>query len=209
MAIRKGEDWGEPGSLDPGAPTVSGNAELHGLINSTGFLSADPHGGDAPMVGLLGGDLARTLGSPGRAERLTSGEAHRLAVDLGEIRLDDGPPLLFAAHAVIRDRFYRGRLVAIMNAAWIDTWNIAPRSHPGDGRMELVDATLGWGDKLKARRRLPHGGHLPHSGIQVRRISSETVTLDRPTPILLDGEPAGSARQITVAVLPEALRVVV
>jgi len=208
MAIRKGEEWGEPGTLDPGAPTITDNASLFQLINTPGFLGPGA-GATPPMVGLLGGDLARTLGSPGRAERLSSPDAHSARIDLGTISLDGGEPRYFAAHAVVRHRLYRGRLFAVMNAAWIGAWNVAPRSHPGDGRMELVDAHLGLSDKLKARRRLPHGQHVPHPNIAVRRIISESLELLRPIPVHLDGELVGAGQRIDVTVVPEALRIVV
>ena len=41
-----------------------------------------------PALGLLGGDLCRTLGGPGEESRLRSREAVRFSVDLGEVLLD-------------------------------------------------------------------------------------------------------------------------
>ena len=92
---------------------------------------------------------------------------------------------------------------------WLGDWDVAPRAHPGDGRLELVEATLSAGERLKARRRLPTGTHLPHPGIRIRRAESVQRDLPRGHAVWLDGERLGPAHALSIRVEPDALRVVV
>ena len=134
--------------------------------------------------------------------------AQTLPVDLGEV-LVDGSLHFFVAHLVARRSWLRGRIVAAMNAQFIGRWNVAPRSHPNDGRLVLIDADLSLGDRLKARSRLPSGTHLPHPDISERRIKAVQLDLAPGTKVWLDGECIGPARALSIRVVPDALQVVV
>ena len=104
-----------------------------------------------------------------------------------------------------------GRVVAVMNAQFLGTWDVAPRSHPNDGRLDVVDVapSLSGTDRWRARRRLPSGTHVPHPAITVRQTSTWTTTFDEPTPVWLDGERVGEVVELSVRVEPDALVLVV
>jgi diacylglycerol kinase family enzyme len=119
--------------------------------------------------------------------------------------LIDGRLHWFLAHLVARRSWLRGRVVVAANAAFIGDWNIAPRAHPGDGRLDLLDGDPPLGDRWKARRRLASGTHLPHPDIAVRRVTAAQIDLDRPTPIALDGSRVGTARSLSIRVEPDAV----
>lgn len=139
---------------------------------------------------------------------MRSDQAMQLPVDLGSV-LIDGRLHWFVAHLVARTPRWRGRVVALMNAQWLGRWDVAPRSHPNDGRLDLLDARLSWDDKLKARRRLPTGTHVPHPDIHQRRVEAVQIELDRPTSIWLDGVRVATASTLSVRVEPGALLCVV
>lgn len=160
-----------------------------------------------PTLGLLGGDLCRTLGGRGDPTR-ASEAATTVTVDLG-VALLDGCRHLFVAHLVARRSWWWGRVTAVMNAQFLGSWDVAPRSHPGDGRLDILDGDLSPGDRWAARRRLASGTHVPHPGIAYVRPSSWTVELARPTPVWVDGERRGEVRALAVRVEPEAVTVVV
>jgi hypothetical protein len=165
-----------------------------------------------PTLGLLGGDLCRTLGG-GRGQRAGGEERLRTAggvcfpVDLGEVLLD-GRIRFFAAHLVARSRLWTRAFVA-MNAQFLGDWNLGPRAHPNDGLLDTYDARLRPGQLLPVRARLRHGAHLPHPAITERRAQAVTVELERPLPVRLDGVTVGTARSLAVRVVPDALQVVV
>jgi len=96
-----------------------------------------------------------------------------------------------------------------MNAAWLGPLNIAPQSHPNDGLLDTVDATLSLRQARQARRRARLGDHLPHPGIRVRRTAAVQVELPRPLAVALDGDVVGHFRRLSVRVEADALTVIV
>lgn len=203
MTIRKGEPWGEPGPLPRHGVVARTDREARHLVTA-----ARRAGEPVPPLGLLGGDLCRTLGGSGDEDRLRSAEAVQLPVDLGAV-LIDGRLHWFVAHLVARRSWLRGRVVVAMNAQFIGRWDVAPRSHPDDGLLDVLDGDLPLGQRLLARPRLRSGTHVPHPRIEQRRASALQIELDGPTPIYLDGEPVGKGRTLSLRVEPDALLCVV
>ena len=202
MTIEKGKAWGVPGGLPADGVVVASDAEAGAALNA-----ARRDRRPCPALGLLGGDLCRTLGGRGDEGRLRGPEGVRFPVDLGEA-LVDGRLLFFVAHLVARNRLWT-RVFAAMNAQFLGRWDVAPRAHPNDGLLDTFDARLPLGDLTKVRARLPQGAHLPHPGITERRARAAQVALDRPLPVWLDGERVGEGRHLSVRVEPDALTVVV
>jgi hypothetical protein len=202
VTIRKGEAWGEAAPLPDDGIVVRSDAEARSVLED-----ARRRGAAYPTLGLLGGDLARTLAAPGDEGRLRSAAAMTFPVDLGQV-LVDGRLHLFVAHVVARNRWWT-RAVVAMNAPWFGGWNLGPKAHPNDGLLDTFDSSLPLGDLWKVRRRLPTGSHLPHPGIQGRRAPSVTFDLDRPLPVWIDGERVDEGRTIVVRLEPDALRVVI
>ncbi|HZM31634.1 MAG TPA: hypothetical protein VFB77_14150 [Acidimicrobiales bacterium] len=205
MTVRKGEAWGEPGGLPPAGVVVASDAEARAVVEAA-RRAGDP----VPALGLVGGDLCRTLGGRADRARIEGGGGIRVPVDVGSV-LVDGRHHWFVAHLVARRSWWRGRVVAAMNAEFLGPWDVAPRAHPGDGLLDVVDATasLGLVDRWRARRRLPAGAHLPHPAIAVSRRPAVQIDLDPPTPVWLDGEQVGEARHLSVRLEPDALVCVV
>jgi len=203
MTIRKGEAWGGAGTLPADGVVVTTDAAARAAVEP-----ARRAGEPLPVLGLLGGDLCRTLGGPGDAARLRRPEAMRFPVDLGSV-LVDGRQHWFVAHVVARRSWWRGRVVAVMNAQWLGTWDLGPKSHPNDGLLDVSDGRPSLGERLKARRRLATGSHLPHPDISVRRTSHEQFTFDPPLDIYVDGVKVARARSVSVRVEPDALEVVI
>ena len=199
MPISKGDPYGEPGDLPDDGVLVRSDAEAAAAL-SDARRDRRPF----PVLGLLGGDLCRTLGG-GRTQAQLQGV--RFTVDLGEALLD-GRLHLFVAHLVVRTRLWTRAFVA-MNAQWLGDWNLGPRAHPNDGLLDTYDARLPPGQLLPVRSRLHHGAHLPHPNIKERRTAAAQVELDRPLSVRLDGAPVGRAKVISVRVEPDALTVVI
>lgn len=198
MPIGKGDPYGEPGELPAGGVIVRSDAEAGAALRQ-----ARRDRRPLPALGLLGGDLWRTLGGAGGTEL----QGVRFTVDLGEALLD-GRLHLFVAHLVARTRLWTRALVA-MNAQYVGDWDLGPRSHPNDGLLDTYDVHLARNQLLPVRARLRLGTHLPHPGIKERRTAALQVELEKPLPVRLDGAGAGKARVISVRVEPDALTVVI
>jgi hypothetical protein len=203
VPIRKGEPWGDTGPLPSDAVIVRSDAEARAVVTE-----ARRAGTPVPPLGLLGGDLCRTLGGAGDERRLRSGQATRVPVDLGAV-LIDGRLHWFVAHLVARRSWWRGRAVVAMNAQYLGPWDVAPRGHPNDGRLDVLDGDLPLGTRWQVRSRLVTGTHVPHPGIEERHVQALQVDLDRATPIRLDGDLVGEARSLSLRVEPDALRCIV
>ena len=204
MVIERGAAWGSPGGLPEDGVVVRSDAEAREVVERC-RRTGEP----VPALGLLGGDLCRTLGGRGDEARLRSPDALRLPVDLGAV-LIDGRLHWFVAHLVARRGWWSGRIVAAMNAEYMGPWDVAPRSHPNDGRLDTLDADLPFGDRLKARRRLATGSHVPHPGIRERRVDAAQFEFGEPMTVWLDGvRLESSARRLSVRVERDALTCVV
>jgi hypothetical protein len=203
VSIRKGEAWGAPGALPRHGVIVASDDDAMDIVTA-----ARRAGEPIPPLGLVGGDLCRTLGGRGDRDRLRSDDAMTFPVDLGEVLLD-GSLHFFVAHLVARRAFWLGRGVVAMNAAWLGDLNLGPKAHPGDGLLDVTEGQVPAGQLLRARRRARSGTHVPHPGLKVQRTAAAQVTFDRPITVRLDGREVGSFRDLSIRVEPDALTVVV
>lgn len=203
MTIRRGEDWGIPGELAADASVASSDEELAQLLLAGGVLS-----GRHPEAGLIDGDLARTVGADGRSLDIRGPNRTRLPIDVGVVRSDDDV-MIFVAHIVIRNFAWAGRTTAIMNAAFRGSWNASPRSHPNDGKLDVLVAELSLADRLKARTRLPGATHVPHPDISVRRATEGIAQIGRREIVLVDGVRWEVAGEIVYRVVPDAATIVI
>ncbi|HYF46145.1 MAG TPA: hypothetical protein VD926_08040, partial [Acidimicrobiales bacterium] len=204
VTIKRGEAWGESGPLPEDGVVVTSDAQARAVVEA-----ARRRGDDPPPLGLAGGDLCRTLGGRGDLGRLRTDEAVRTTVDVGSV-LVDGRHHWFVAHLVARRSWWRGRVVAAMNAEWLGSWDVAPRAHPNDGLLDVLDVQLTLGDRVKARGRLPQGTHVPHPDIRQQRTKAAQFDLDPSLGVWLDGERLSErARSLSIRIEPDALTVVV
>ncbi len=197
MGINRSEDWGALGLVPADAWTAASNADLLELL---GDLDS------ASVVALTGGDLCRTLGGRGRA--CPGGEATLVDVDVGEA-LVDGLLHRFVAHLVIRPSRHPGRWWLAANAAHRGPWNIAPRAHPGDGLIDVLEASLSIGDVPAAWRRLRLGVHVPHPNVRQERTTATQVSFGGSARAWVDGRPIGRVDKLSLRVQPGALRVAI
>jgi len=204
MPISKGSPYGGPVAFPVDGVVVGSDAAAREVIERARRERRPP-----PTLGLLGGDLCRTLGggAAGGEDRLRTAGGVGFSVDQGELLLD-GRLHLFVAHLVARSRLWTRSFVA-MNAQRLGAWNLGPRAHPGDGLLDTYDVHLKVSELLPVRSRLHLGAHLPHPGIRERRVGAIQIELDNALPVYLDGERVGRGQRLVVRVEPDALTVVV
>lgn len=211
MTVRKGVDWGVPGALDPDAPVVATDADIARLLSARRAA-----GETGPVeVGVLAGDLHRTLGSPQHTEGdLRAGRGVRYPCDAIAVHLDgpeDPAEAVAVAHVVARRgrRLFAARTVVVMNATHRGPADLGPRAHPGDGLLDVTDGAVPRREVRTALRRAVTGSHVPHPGLAERRGPAFSFSSDEgPWSVELDGVPAGRATSFRVECLPDALVVV-
>ncbi len=204
MTIKPGESWGR--RVDPPDDLVVVDDDRALATALTG-----PHGA---ALHVRGGDLARTLGSTGEVQR---DDLNEFLIDLVEVSVGGSTHTYTSdtytavAHVVIRPAWsrggwLRGRIVVIMNAEFRGDWDVAPRGHPNDGRVETfeIDRSMSLRQRLSARRRVRTGTHVPHPQIATRSVRSASWDFDRPMEIIVDGRRIGRGLSIAVSVVPDA-----
>ncbi len=201
MTVERGRDWGERRTKPTDLILAASDRAAIEAIEAARRANRP-----IPQIGLVGGDLWRTLGGPSAPDLRTATEATHATTDLGAV-LVDGRLHWFLAHLVARRSWLRGRVVVVANAAFHGAWNLAPRAHPGDGRLDVLDAasSLGIGDRLKARRRLRSGTHLPHPAIRTRRVEAIQIDLEPAADVYLDGRRLDRAHSLSVRVEKDAV----
>jgi diacylglycerol kinase family enzyme len=159
-------------------------------------------------VRVTAGDLWRTLGRP--TVPVGAVEARLLPVDALRVSLDGGPTTVAVAHVVAHRSWWRGPVAAVMNAQFVGDFDVAPRSHPNDGRADVLQtSTMPLRQRILARRRLKAGVHVPHPLIDERRVARADLRFVRPLYVWIDGVAAGEASTVTIEVVPDAFTVAV
>lgn len=199
--IRPGDAYGEKSSVPGDAIEVGSDAE------ASRCLAASRRSGQPfPSLLLRGGDLYRTLGGAVRSDSATGEPATigvRAPVDLGILTTDTGE-WIFVAHAVLRRALWSGEFFVAMNAQWCGDLDLGPRSHPGDGLLDLTEGRLGMRQRLSARSRARSGSHLPHPQLRTRRASESVVMLDQALAVHIDGVRRAVVSTATIGVIPQA-----
>jgi hypothetical protein len=203
MTVERGRAWGRVAPLPADGVVVRSDRDAAAVV-----ADARSRGGGLPTIGLLGGDLCRTLGGTGDEARLRGADAITLPIDVAEAEVD-GHVHVFLAHVVARRSWWTGRVWAAMNAEWLSAWDVAPRAHPGDGLLDTLDVSMSLRDRIKARRRLATGTHVPHPAIAQQRVGHAQVTFDTALGVWIDGVRVGDTTSLTVRVTGQAVEVVV
>lgn len=198
MTIRAGQDWGAEQHVPEDTPIVSTDADL-------AAAAAD----GLTLVALDGGDMWRTLGGRGGVRDRLGCTAWVTPIDLATVVLDGQSLGLMAAHTVARGRCWRGETAVVMNAQWMGDRDMAPRSHPGDGRLDAMVGSLPLGQLLQARTLVRSGRHVPHPAIATTRPDQLEHTFARARHVWVDGRHRGRGRTLTVRVMAGAVSVLV
>ncbi len=193
MTIRKGEEWGCSVPRPDRLVVAESDRALAALVAS----------GRPDPLGVSGGDVFRSVGSPADRDPV-----QRLPMDSVQVEAD-GVRYLSVAHILVRRSWWTGGIVVVANVDHLGEWNIAPRAHPNDGRLDIVEVapTMSIRDRLKARRRLPQGTHVPHPAIRIRSATEGTWHFERSQRLWIDGAFIGPVRMLTVTVAPDTFAI--
>lgn len=198
MTISKGADWGDTVARPADLRVATGDRQLAQMLTD----------GTGTPTAVNTGDMYRTIGSRPLLDR---SELLALPIDLLRVTSDDTEQVVAVAHVLARSPrsaggWWRGEALAVMNAEFVGVFDIAPRGHPNDGRVETfsVGSEMGVRQRWEVRQRLPTARHLPHPGIASRPVRSMTWDFDRPRTIFADGVRIGRVNRLTVDVLPDA-----
>ena len=200
MTIRRGGDWGRLGTPPEDLPSAKSDHEI-GEHLGNGVSTIRLCGGDmfATLGGSTSGSLAPTLELPIDVMRISF--KHSRDSEL-KTRVASSHCILRAINT--RGGWFRGNAVAVMNAQYLGEWDVAPRGHPNDGRVEIleVDARMSVRQRMIARSRMKTGTHLPHPDISVKSVS-EFFWSGSALTMWIDGAKIGLVQFVEIQVMKD------
>lgn len=198
--IKKGTPWGVAAESPSDLLVAPTDRDARAFV-----VRQRERGASLRPVGLGGGDLARTMGG---GHGRFPGTVTKATVDL--LRVQSSERVTWAvAHVVARRGWHRGEVVFAMNAEFLGPYDVAPKSHPNDGKVDVVhvDASMSWRARRAAMRRARTGTHLPHPQLTTRQVAEYSLTFARPLVLWIDGVRWGRASDLLVTVEADALTV--
>lgn len=200
MTIRRGSDWGRLGTPPVDLPSAGSDREI-GEHLGDGITTIRLCGGDmfATLGGSTSGSLAPTLEVPIDVMRIT----YKISADR-ELMTE-----LASSHCILRARnarggWLRGNVVAAMNAQYLGEWDVAPRGHPNDGRVEIleINGRMSVRQRMIARSRMSTGTYLPHPDISVKSVT-QFVWSGSALTMSIDGAKIGLVQFVEIQVMKD------
>jgi hypothetical protein len=196
--IEKGKEWGEPGIVPSAIISILTDKQLAQSATSDVFA-------------LRGGDLFRSVGQP---RELHSGDPCVVVpIDAMECELtvSNEAVIVVAASSIIIGQWWRHSWIALTNAGWTDSLNIAPRSHPNDGRCEMLEFAreMPLRQRIIARKKMRTGTHVPHPQITARTVREASFDISRSSKVKIDGVKFSGVTHVSMRVIPDYWRIVI
>lgn len=232
-AVRPGEPWGEPSGGPPDLVVEGDDANLAAALGdrlveggsagnsrSRGPLvqfSPSPRSDIARALGIRPGGLIerRTLAVPMDTLLIEGLSSGRTNVVNGVVIGPAPRQLRWWHHGHVMRVTVDGRsmfegagatTLVIMTGEFVSGWDVAPRGHPGDARMEVQVYALNARERSGMRARLGTGSHVPHPRIFQRSGKTAEVELDHRMRVAVDGTSVGSVDRLTVSIVSGAYR---
>ena len=204
MTIRKNENWGVTVAR-PENLVICETDEAASQLATNYFLQQKP----IPAIAIKRSNLSRALGTMGAD--IDSQNMQATPFDLIEVTFVDASKteqkVLALGYGLLRKSWWRGEIVAAMNTSFIGDWDCAPRSHPNDGKFDLltVNSEMKPAQRLIASRRLRLGTHLPHPQISVKQLTSFVADCSAEPNLYCDNRKFACVTYCKFRLLPDAL----
>ena len=204
MTIRKNEDWGSTVARPENLVICETDAAASHLATYY-YLRHKP----IPAIAITRSNLSRALGTKGADT--DSQKMQATPFDLIEVTFVDASTVeqivLALGYGLLRKSWWRGGIFAAMNTSFVGDWDCAPRSHPNDGKFDLltVNSEMKPSQRLIASRRLRLGTHLPHPQISVKQITSFEADCSTEPNLYVDNRKFACVNHCKFRLLPDAL----
>ncbi|MFM8954990.1 MAG: hypothetical protein ACKOH9_04280 [Actinomycetota bacterium] len=203
MTIKRGQDWGQ---------LVERPDRLHVFDDDSSFGSflSDNRALDWSSMNfaILKSEAARDLGLSGA--RTDSSQMLRTSFDLIEVQAQVGDLRItrfLVGQAVLGNGFFRGRTVGVFNVSFHAGRDWAPRAHPNDGKMDVVEFAkdMKFAQRFAAYRKLKTGSHLPHPDVSYHQSTAYEYDDLRATRLTVDSLDLGAVKTCTFQVIVDAV----
>lgn len=178
------------------------------------LCNGDAECAEAASAGLsfipMAGQLAHSLGASW-IPRVTAKNCVILKVDQIMVKATTSDGEIFHFNAISDFTFgnyWHGQYSVVTSTGWSGGVEVCPRAHPGDGVLDHleVDSAMPLRQRIRARRKMRSGTHLPHPSLRVSR--SADFMLAGPRLLTIDGVARGKYAQVECAVQAASAQVV-
>jgi len=207
MTIRKGVNWGLQIARPVDLVTCQDDAQASMLITNNLLKSLE-----LPTIAIRNSNLARVLGIDGaKFAPDTTTNVFSTLFDL--IRVDcltvkcTAVTVFGLGYALLRNSWWHGEIVAVLNESFIGDWDCAPRAHPNDGKLDVVIVSSGMkpSQRLRASRRARSGTHIPHPNITITQQTYFEAAIGTPKMLVVDGRQISAVKACEFTVIPDAV----
>ena len=204
MTIRKNANWGSTVARPENLVICESDAAASQLVTEH-YVQKQIF----PAIAIAKSNLARALGSNGADVNAQIMQA--TPFDLIEIAFTDDSnrqqKVLALGYGLLRKSWWRSEIVAAMNTSFIGDWDCAPRSHPNDGKFDLVTVRTEMNptQRLIALRRLRLATHLPHPQISVKQLTSFDADCSAKPNLYFDDRRFSCVNRCKFTLIPDAL----
>lgn len=211
MTIKKGREWGHhlqrPSDLQVVADDFAASERITQMLDDsfTTINLAIVHSVMARALGLNGAnlesssllmtqfDLIQAIFTPvdSRAATNSDIESHRY----------------FVGNAFIGKRRLHGVRVGVMNSSFDKKRDWAPRAHPNDGRLDVIEfqERIKFRQRMVAMQRMKSGTHLPHPNIRYHQATEYSADCSEVPYLFIEGRNVGRISSCRFVVMPDAV----
>jgi len=211
VTIKKGREWGHysqrPSDLQVGADDFAASEKITQLFDAsiTPINLAIVHSVMARALGIKGAnlgsstllktqfDLIQAIFTPveNRAAKNSDIESHRY----------------FVGNAFIGKSRLHGVRVGVMNSSFDKKRDWAPRAHPNDGRLDVIEfqERIKFRQRMVAIRRMKSGTHLPHPNIRYHQATEYSADCSEVPYLFIEGQNVGRISSCRFVIVPDAV----
>ena len=203
MTIKRGQDWGQLVERPDRLQIFDDDSSFGSFLSDNRALDWS-----SMNFAILKSEAARDLGLSGA--RTESSQMLRTSFDLIEVQAQVGDLRItrfLVGQAVLGNGFFRGRTVGVFNVSFHAGRDWAPRAHPNDGKMDVVEFAedMKFAQRFAAYRKLKTGSHLPHPDISYHQSTAYEYDDLRATRLTVDSLDLGAVKTCTFQVIVDAV----
>ena len=204
MTIKRGDAWGQVEKTPHNLRWCETDRDADDYLTNQ-ILTGSP----VENIAIRKSNVGREVGLSGA----TSGRDTMLMTKFDVVRVQyelvdrTTKTEFFLGHALLRKSLIRGEVTGVFNTSFIKNFNCAPRSHPNDGKLDIlqVDESMSLRQRLAARRLMKLGAHLPHPKIRYFQTNQHTTQNITGVNLFVDSKLLGCVNQCEFESIPDAV----
>ncbi len=191
------DNWADQIPVDSSFPVAKSDREIAELATS-----------GEKIIRIESGNIFRTLGGSENRDQSPPLQATMCEIDLASVQFSN-KEFLFASHCSLRQHHFSTKGVLIMNSQFYKNRRVAIRSHPSDGKLDVISSELNLRQYMLASKLSESGNHMPHPDINIKSTDQHSISFHRNMRIYTDGCLIGRSDAVEISLLSKAIKVII